>query len=241
MARICVDDDDFDVDGNGVLHLSAKVGSQQILDFVTPGQFQFDPASFPGLKSVRVVCVGGGGGGAGADAEPGEVIVRAGASGGGYSESVFAAADLVGIQAINVGAGGPGSGNNDGGSPGQPSSFGGTLVVAPGGNQSSGTQPSGSAPGGVTGTNGPVAGTGQIKFGGGAGHPAVRLNGVSGISGSGGNAGGGMGTGGYGRASEGVATGTRGNGGGGAGAFSNGTEQIGGAGGSGAVYLYLQF
>jgi hypothetical protein len=241
MARICVDEDDFTVDSGGVLHLSDRVGSQQLLTFTTVGNFTFNPAAFPGLKAVRVVAVGGGGGGAGANASAGEAIVRAGGSGGGYSESVFNVADLVGVQGITVGAGGAGGDGNEPGNDGNASSFGGSLVVAPGGKGSVVSQTSGTGAAGVTGTGGPTAGTGQIRMGGGVGHGAIRLDANSGLSGAGGDSGGGLGTGGGARASEGGAYGPRGFGSGGAGAFSIGANQVGGQANNGAVFLYLQF
>ncbi len=132
MAQVCVDEDDFTVDTNGVLHLSDRVGSQQLVPYTTPGNFSFNPTAFPGLKSVRVVAIGGGGGGAGANSAAGEAVVRAGGSGAGYSESVFNIGALVGSQGVTVGAGGAGGDGNEPGSNGNASSFGGALVVAPG-------------------------------------------------------------------------------------------------------------
>jgi hypothetical protein len=237
-----VDDEDFVVDDQGILHLSPKAGSAQLLTYTTAGSFTFNPNSYPGLKAIRVRCLGGGGGGAGADAASGECIVRAGASGGGYSESVFTVGDLPsGTLNVVVGNYGAGATGNNPGADGGTSSFGGDLVVALGGVGSRADQASGTGAGAVTGTGGPLAGTGQIRLGGGPGLGAIRLDFNSGLSGAGGYGGGGFGSPGGARASEGDPYGERGFGGGGAGAFSNGASQRGGDGSRGAVFIDLYF
>lgn len=242
IARVCVDENDFTVDSNGILHVSDNIGKQQLLPFPTPGSYTFNVADHPGLKAVRVICIGAGGGGAGAFATPGQCVVRAGGSGGGYSESVFAVADLpTGNIAVVVGAEGAGGAGNSAGSDGGASSFGGNLVMANGGKGSAAAQTPGTGAGGVTGTGGPLAGIGQIRMGGGPGHGAIRLDSNSGLSGAGGFGGGGWGQGGGARASEGDPYGERGFGGGGGGAFSNATLEVGGTGSGGLVAIYLQF
>lgn len=241
MARVCVNDScDFSITPDGVLNLNDRVGSQQILRFTTPGTFSFNPASFPCLRSIRVIAVGGGGGGAGANAAAGEAIARAGGSAGGVSESVFNRDQLTGPLAVVVGDGGAaGSGNNPG-ADGNPSSFGGGLVTAPGGRGSTDQMPSGTGPYAVNGTTGPTSGTGQITMGGGAGGGAIRVAGNVALAGAGGDTGL-YGTGGGQRATEGGAYGARGVGGGGGGAVSYGSNQDGGPGGNGGVFIYLYF
>lgn len=244
MARVCVDSDDFYVDGNGVLHLNENTdrGRQRLLTYSTVGTANFNKASYPGLKSVRVVCIGGGGGGAGANAAANQCTVRAGGSGGGASESVFRAEQLpVGNIAMVIGAAGLGGVGNSPGGNGGNTSFGGSLVMARGGIGSETTQTSGTAMGCVSGTPGPLAGEGQIRMGGGAGGGAIRLDGNTGLSGAGGDTGGGWGTGGFQRASEGNPGGERGFGSGGAGAISKGGNESGGDGARGAIFLYLSF
>jgi hypothetical protein len=94
----------------------------------------FQKANYPGLKAIRVMCLGGGGGGAGCQATTtAQVAVGHGGQGGWYAESFIKDIDsLPATINITIGAGGAGGLANGLSSPGGDTSFG-SLVVAKGG------------------------------------------------------------------------------------------------------------
>jgi hypothetical protein len=238
---VCVDGTFFEVDDDGQLTFKRdSVGIRQMLVYATPGTYTFFKPSYPGLQKVRVRVVGGGGGGAGALASSGESVVRAGASGGAYSESLLDADALSASETILVGLGGAGGVNNDSGNDGGTSAFGG-YVSAPGGRGSVTTMSSGTTIGTTSGTNAPGLGTGQIRANGAPGTGAFRFNATSTMTGTGGNAGGGLGQGGPPRTFASDGTAGTGYGGGGGGATSIGDPQTGGRGADGVVILELFF
>lgn len=238
MARTCVCDEHFEVDENGILCLKGgTTGLREIIYFKTPGVHQFSKGDYPWLSRIRVRVQAAGGGSGGADSDPGEMIVRPGAAAGGYSESLIDVSMLSATETVVVGAGGAGGTGNDPGSPGGVSSFGG-LVVANGGDGGSANMPSGTGLNVSNGIAGPFAGTGDFAIGGGSGEGAIRLTGSFGLSGRGGDSM--LGTGGFGRSTNGPGTSPRGFGGGAGGATSiNGSAQPGQKGGDGVVIIEL--
>lgn len=120
----------------------------------------FTKASYPGIRAVRIRCVGGGGGSGGAaTTAAGEGATSGGAAGGTYSEAFVLAATLGTSETVTVGAGGTAgaAGNNTGGVGGTTSL--GTLCVANGGTQSAGapaTNTTTGVSGGVPVTTGSV-------------------------------------------------------------------------------------
>lgn len=241
MATVCVDGTFFEVDENGQLTFKREsVGLRTMLVYAAPGVAAFEKANYPGLQRVRVRVVGGGGGGAGALASSGEAVVRAGASGGAYSESLLDAAALGASESVIVGVGGAGGVNNDSGNDGGQSSFGG-FVSAPGGRGSVTTMSSGTTIGTASGTNSPGLGVGQIRANGAPGTGPFRFNSTATMTGTGGNAGGGLGQGGPPRTFASDGTAGTGYGGGGGGATSIGDPQNGGRGADGVVILELFF
>jgi len=237
VASVCACGEYFNVDPEtGELCLNpGMMGLRQILYFEV-GTHQFRKDEYPWLSRVRARVQAGGGGSAGANAADGECIVRPGAAGGGYSESLLEASALGDVESVVVGEGGtPGSGNADGG-PGGSSSFGG-LVTATGGAGGASSQTSGTNPTCTSGTVGPLAGTGDFRIGGGAGGSAIRLTGAQGVAGQGGESH--LGHGGWARSSEGQGGATRGFGAGAGGALSHGESVSGGSGGNGRVIVEL--
>lgn len=114
---------------------------------------------------------GAGGGAAGARAGQNQPVANPGAAGGGYSESNLSVVALGAVETVVVGAGGPTSYGRNGGN----SSFGG-LVTATGGSGGQAAMIADVTPACFSGTPGPLAGSGQIVMGGGAGRrliPAV--------------------------------------------------------------------
>ncbi|QFY09984.1 hypothetical protein GBF35_28070 [Nonomuraea phyllanthi] len=130
-------------------------------------------ALYPWLARIRVRAQvqGAGGGSAGANAVPNEAIARAGGAGGDWGKSLIQASALGASESVVVGAGGV---ENNPGSSGGPSSFGG-FVTAAGGDGSVASMTSGTGLNTVTGTPGPLAGTGQHASGGGGGNGAIGL------------------------------------------------------------------
>lgn len=238
MVNVCVCDDYFTIDDDGRLCLTpGSTGLQDMIVFDQPGSYTFEKADYPKLARVKVRVQGAGGGSAGADASADECIVRPGGTGGSYSESVIEASSLGASVNIVVGAGGAaGAGNSDGGNGGS-SQF--DSVTAPGGLGGTSVMGSGVSPDVVSGVNGPLAGTGDWKMGGGGSGGGIRLNGTNGISGKGGDSH--MGLGGYPRSSQGAGTGPRGAGGGGGGALSYGNSYDGNPGGAGVVLVELYY
>lgn len=238
---VCVDGTFFEVDDDGQLTFKREsVGLQQMQVFSTPGTFNFTKAAFPGLTRIRVRCVGGGGGGAGALAAAGQCVVRAGASGGAYCESVISASVLAAVESFTVGTGGAGGINNDSGDDGGASSFSG-YVIAPGGRGSVTTMSSGTSLASNSGTNSPGLGVGQVRANGAPGLGPIRLSATGGLTGAGGNAGGGLGQGGPPRTSAADGTAGTGYGGGGGGAVSSGDPQNGGRGADGVVIIEIYY
>jgi hypothetical protein len=96
----------------------------------------FTKATYPWLRAIRIVCVGGGGGGGGAalTAAAQNAIGQAGA-GGAYAETFITEAAIAALAAsvtLAVGAGGPAGGAGGAGTVGGDTSFG-TTCVAKGG------------------------------------------------------------------------------------------------------------
>lgn len=242
MARVCVDSRYFDVDGSGLLTFKPEsVGIQQLLVFDAPGTVPFTKASYPGLRKLRVRCIGGGGGAGGALASPGQSVAREGASGGSYSESLLDASALGASESVTVGAGGTGGSGNVAGTGGGTSSFGG-FVIAPGGNGGAISMPLGTFEWTSPGTNPGALGTGQIVATGESGGQAHRASVDGTCQGlAGGSSGGGYGAGGTGRVSPSDGFAGFGYGGGGSGAISFGASQFGGFGARGAVLIELFF
>lgn len=237
MAQVCVCSTYFTVDDDGSLCLiPGSQGLRDVLYFSEPGTFQFEKADYPWLARVRVKVQGAGGGAAGAQADAGELVATVGGTGGGYSESFIEASALGASETITVGAGGvAGDFDSDGGAGGA-SSFGGTTV-APGGNPGPVGMTTGATPVAFSGIAGPLAGSGDIRMGGGASNGSLRLSGAQGQSGKGGDSF--MGTGGRDRASNGTGA-PRGFGGGAAGAYArSGATTEGQAGGNGLVIVEL--
>ncbi|WP_371793819.1 hypothetical protein OIE91_11110 [Streptomyces albidoflavus] len=237
MASVCVCSDYFTINDAGELCLlPGRQGLRQVRVFSDPGTFTFRPGDYPWLSRVRVMCQGAGGGSAGANAAANQCIVRPGAAGGGYAESVIQVSALGAVESIVVGAGGaPGTGNQPGAAGGS-SSFGG-LVIALGGDGGTANQTSGTTPNTASGVAGPFGGTGQQSSGGGAGGSAIRLSATQGVSGAGGESR--LGHGGFSRGSEGVGSASRGYGGGAGGSLSYGASVAGFEGGKGIVIVEL--
>lgn len=139
----------------------------------------FAKADYPGLRAVRVTCVGAGGGAGGCAATgAGEASVSGAGHAGAIAISFVLADDLNPTETVTVGAGGSGgSGTNDG-SPGGASSFG-SHCSADGGN---GGQGGGASSGAVYGFNdaGSQSMTGDITFPGATASP--RFTGFTGTA-----------------------------------------------------------
>ncbi|MFC8886154.1 hypothetical protein ACFT54_10315 [Streptomyces cinereoruber] len=238
MARVCACGEYFNVNDEGELCLNpGTMGLREILTFSAPGNYQFEKGNYPWLARVRARVQGAGGGSAGAVGDAVESVWRAGAAGGGYSESLIEEGLIGAIETIVVGDGGDGGIGNSPGLAGGSSSFGG-LVTANGGGGGSASMPSGVVVTTASGTNGPPPGVGQIAIGGGSGGGAIRLADRSGIAGAGGDSH--LGHGGIARPTQGVGTTGRGYGGGagGAASFDRNTYN-GGAGIQGIVIIEL--
>lgn len=235
MAQVCVCSDYFVVDDDGSLCLiPGSMGLRKTLYFTDPGASTFEKADYPWLARVRVRVQGGGGGAAGAQADAGELVATIGGAGGGYSESLIEASALGASENITVGAGGvAGDFDTDGGA-GGPSSFGGSTV-APGGGGGTVGMTTGSTPAAFSGLAAPLAGTGDMRLGGGASGGALRLSGGEGQSGQGGESH--LGHGGFQRSSNGGGGGPRGFGGGAAGAFARNNVTVQGSPGGGGIVI----
>jgi hypothetical protein len=238
VASVCACGDYFEVNDDGELCLiPGTMGLRETVYFKEVGAHQFVKADYPWLARVRVRVQGGGGGSAGANAATGEVIARPGGAGGAYSEALINASSLGAVESVVVGAGGAGGAGNSSGGAGGTSSFGG-YVTAPGGDGGTSNMTSGTAITTAQGVSAPLAGSGDIAMGGGAGGVAVRLGATNGFSGQGGESF--LGHGGFSRSTAGDGTAPRGYGGGAGGALSiNGSAQNGVDGGDGVVILDL--
>jgi hypothetical protein len=238
MAGVCACGEYFTVNDDGQLCLiPGTMGLREVVYFKTPGAHQFAKADYPWLARAVVRVQGGGGGSAGANAGTGEVIARPGGAGGGYSEALVEAVSMGAVESVVVGAGGAAGAGNSSGGAGGTSSFGG-FVVALGGDGGTSNMTSGTAITTAQGITAPLAGSGDVAMGGGAGGIAVRLGATNGFSGQGGESF--FGHGGYSRSTAGDGTNPRGYGGGAGGALSlNGSAQNGADGGNGLVVLEL--
>lgn len=212
------------------------MGLREVLTFKDPGAHQFVKGDYPWLARVHVEVQGAGGGSAGANAANNQCIVRPGGAGGGFAEAVVEVSALGDVEAIVVGTGGRAGSGNSAGAAGGSSSFGG-FAIAAGGDGGTANQNSGTGADAVQGVAGPLAGTGQVISGGGAGGGAIRLSATQGLSGHGGESR--YGHGGVGRSTEGDGTSPRGFGGGAGGALSYGGSVDGGTGGGGLVIVRL--
>lgn len=203
----------------------------------------FTKADYPGARFVVVKAVGGGGGGGGAEATgANEVSGGSGGGGGAYAESRIAVEDLPANETVTVGAGGSGGVGNSAGSDGETSSFGSTVIAAPG--DGGPRRPASTPPTGHNATAGGLASncTGEIVQTGGPGASFLGLtNRVFG--GNGGDGAGPIGCGGArglftAGASGGVnVSGNGGGGGSGACADENESAQTGGDGADGVIVV----
>ncbi|MEU9846986.1 hypothetical protein [Streptomyces sp. NPDC047985] len=162
VAGVCACGEYFDVDHTGELCPNpGPMGLGQVLVHKTPGTIQFRKADYPWLARVRVRAQARGGGSAGAAVAANELIARAGASGGGYAESLIEVGALFDVETIVVGAGGTGGAGNSPGATGGASSFGGVVTGAGGSPGSDGMEP-GTSNTTVDGVAAPGGGAGQL-------------------------------------------------------------------------------
>lgn len=215
---------------------------------VFTGSGTFTKGDYPGATHFRVICVGGGGAGGGAvSTGAGQSSCGSGGGGGALAMSLLPAASLAASETVTVGSGGTPVSAADGGD-GSDSSFG-SHVVADGG--------SGGFIRGLTTGDGLIAGgaqgqaaasTGDFKLDGNGGQASVVF--ASGMSGSGIAGGGGASGMGSGASRDqflsgtGLSGGPYGGGGGGiVNPQSQGSNDSGGAGGSGVVIVevYSQY
>jgi hypothetical protein len=118
------------------------------------GSGTFSKGSYPGLRAIRVKCIGGGGGSGGAGATAAaQGATSGGAAGGTYAEKWLLAAALGTNETVTVGAAGTaGAATPTTGGDGGNSSLG-TLCIATGGKGSGAATASGT----VTGSSGGLA------------------------------------------------------------------------------------
>jgi len=102
--------------------------------YYTSGSSTFTKADYPGLRALKIKCLGGGGGGGGAATTGASQNASGeGGTGANYAESFILASALASSETVTVGAGGAGgTAGSNAGTNGGASSFG-TLVVANGG------------------------------------------------------------------------------------------------------------
>lgn len=237
MASVCACGDYFTLSPEGELCLiPGSTGLRGLRLYNEPGVYQFTASDFPWLARVRVTVQAGGGGSAGATAAENQLVARPGGAGGGWSQSFLEVDVLGGVESVVVGAGGGGGAGNSEGSRGGNSSFGG-FVLAEGGAGGGLGMGSGTSAETVSGTPGAMPGTGQITVGGGPGGGAIRINGVTGLSGAGGDSH--MGGGGQPRSNPVSGNPPRGYGAGAGGALAVNTSVDGGPGGPGIVIVEL--
>jgi hypothetical protein len=210
-----------------------------VVSYTEVGEHTFTKADFPGLAFVRVRVQGGGGAGRGAFATgPTQVSLGNAGGGGGYAESILAAATLEDTVSVIVGAGGQGLNPGLPGPDGEASAFG-DLVIASGGT-GGGSALSSSNPGirrGVLGGEG----TGDLVIPGGASSWGLVL--PSDNLAAGGNGGSSaLGAGGLGLVTSGPGNNGTGYGGGGSGGVnlrSQDTARDGGSGSPGIVIVEI--
>ncbi|WMI34459.1 hypothetical protein SEA_DAMASCUS_21 [Microbacterium phage Damascus] len=204
----------------------------------------FSKASYPGVRAIRVLAVGGGGSGAGSGGASGGMnSYGTGGGSGAYAESFIT--DIAGLAtsvAVTVGAGGAATANGAlQGNSGSASSFG-TAVVA-GGGEGGYPKPNSALGAYIRGGLGGVATAGDIQQAGtvggkGSGRDTLAQagDGASSVFGGGGlgNAGGG-GSASY----AGAPGGAYGAGGGGAATNAGGSAAASGAGASGVVIVEI--
>jgi hypothetical protein len=161
----------------------------------TAGTYSLTHAEVYGSSALRIRLVGAGGGGGGANiTSAGFTSVAGGGQAGAYTEATIRTEDLTYPVSIVIGAGGNG-GLAANGTGGTASTFGATIMTAPGGNpgQFATTNNTFSHIPGGQGSNAgavtaPVSGTTAIILAGGEGEPGIRIAGASigGWSGGGG-------------------------------------------------------
>jgi hypothetical protein len=136
----------------------------------------FTKADYPGIKAVRVKCVGGGGScGGAATTSSGQGAIPGGGGGGEYAESFLLATALASVETVTVGAGGvAASAGNNNGNDGGASSFGVTKVVANGGEHGDGSA-AGSSNLTNAGGEGGTGGTGDLLIDGSDGGTGRRI------------------------------------------------------------------
>ena len=129
----------------------------------------FRKADYPGLRAVRVTCVGGGGGGGGNPSTgSGEAAASVGGGGGECAMKFLLSDDLAANESVTVGLGGSGGSAGSAGGNGGQSSFG-SHCVANGGRGGSGGVVMSSFPAtGEDGAAGGTGGTGDLVIPGGA-------------------------------------------------------------------------
>lgn len=147
------------------------------------GNGTFTKADYPGIRAVRVRCVGGGGGGGGAKAAASSQHASGGGGGGGgYAESFLLASALGASETVTVGLGGVGVSAQSGTTGGE-SSFG-SLCSAWGGDPGSVGNSVATAAIGQGGWGGTL-GIGDLGADGDTGSPGVGYASI-GIGGNGG-------------------------------------------------------
>jgi len=192
-----------------------------------------------GMIYCQIECQGGGGGGGGIAGNVSYLGGGAGGGAGGYSRLLATAATVGASKAVTIGAGGAGGTGNVFGSAGGTTSVG-SLCVANGGSGGGGSAGTNSNP---TGSQGGVAGTGDIAAPGGSGLNGAGFNNTTSGNAPGGNGANSVfGSGGIGAMTgPGVANGNNasGYGAGGSGAIGYGTASnaTGGAGAPGIVII----
>ncbi len=197
-----------------------------------------------GMRYCIIELVGGGGGGGGTTSTSGTQVSAGGGGGGaGYSRGVFSAATIGASKAVTIGAAGTAgvAGGADGGTGGT-TSVGATLLQATGGGGGQ-TSGAGTAIASLAGAGG-VGSLGNLNIAGGAGHngTGVYTTAGYGLGGHGGDSalGGGQSALGVQAGSPsqpGQAANVYGGGGSGASCAQSNTQQNGGLGGPGVVFI----
>lgn len=184
---------------------------------------------------------GAGGGGGGFLGSGSFTGAASGGGSGSYSKALFTAAQIGVSKAVVIGtAGSAGAlGNNNGGNGGN-TTFGSTLLTAPGGSGGAGATTSSAfafIAGGTGGTNGSTSGTPIVLIPGQTGYPGLSYGSNTGAQsgGAGGNS-----FYGYGGAPQGTSSGVAGTGycSGGSAAGGSTTSAAGGAGAPGIIIVY---
>lgn len=196
----------------------------------------------PNARILHIISWGGGGGGGGALGTAANAAAGGAGGGGECAEDWILNSSITNSVTITIGAGGtPGANTGGTGGNGGDTSFGAYVIAKGGtggvGDASPGTSLTGQALAALGGTGGTVSAAGK-KIDGGVGGIASRYSGTNAVSGQGGTAACGGGAGGYGRTGNAAGVDGKVPGGGGSGATTNSaTDQAGGTGGAGAMWV----